>query len=162
MTSLHFYWRRMGAVKPTAWQRHGVRGLLVALVSTAAGAQVPHAITPLKDAPFAQDEDVKCLQSALENGNPDTGPSTFILKAPAGCRVPAHYHSAEEQLIVIRGSVLTGMKGMSSVTLTAGGVAVMPAKAVHWFSCSGKDPCLMVVTFDRKYDIVWVDAHSST
>jgi quercetin dioxygenase-like cupin family protein len=116
-------------------------------------------ITPLKDAHFAQDDDVKCLMSALENGNPDTGPSTFLLKAPAGCRVAPHFHTSEEQLIVIRGKVLTEMKGMRGVELTAGGVAVMPAKAVHWFSCGGKDPCLMAVTFDRKYDIVWV--HSS-
>jgi|HubBroStandDraft_2_1064218.scaffolds.fasta_scaffold246098_2 quercetin dioxygenase-like cupin family protein len=126
----------------------------------AAAPAAAHAITPLKDAPFSQDEDVKCLESALETGNPDTGPSTFLLKAPAGCRVPAHYHSAQEQLIVVRGSVATGMKGMRSVTLTAGGFAVMPGKAVHWFSCEGKNPCLMVVTFDQKYDIVWVDAHS--
>jgi quercetin dioxygenase-like cupin family protein len=126
----------------------------------AAAPAAAHAITPLKDAPFSQDEDVKCLESALETGNPDTGPSTFMLKAPAGCRVPAHYHSAQEQLIVVRGSVATGMKGMRSVTLTAGGFAVMPGKAVHWFSCEGKNPCLMVVTFDQKYDIVWVDAHS--
>ena len=119
-----------------------------------------HAITALKDVPFAQDEDVKCLQSALETGNPDTGPSTFILKAPAGCRVPAHFHSAEEQLVVVRGTVATGMKGTPSVALTAGGFAVMPGKAIHWFSCEGKEPCLMMVSFDRKYDIVWVDAHS--
>jgi quercetin dioxygenase-like cupin family protein len=119
-----------------------------------------HAITPLKDAPFIQDEDVKCLQSALETGNPDTGPSTFIMKAPVGCRVPAHFHSAQEQLIVIRGSVATGMKGAPTVTLTGGGFAVMPGKAVHWFSCEGKEACLMVVSFDQKYDIVWVDAHS--
>ena len=118
----------------------------------------PHRITPLKDAPFAQDEDVKCLQGALENGDPDKGPSTFLLKAPSGCQVAPHYHTAEEQLIVIRGSVTTGMKGMRDVTLTAGGIAVMPGKAIHWFSCSGKDSCLMVVTFDQKYDIVWVDA----
>jgi quercetin dioxygenase-like cupin family protein len=175
MTSFHLCWRRMGAAGP----RRGAFGRLIAIVAlmpivacpsgaagNPAGPEVaaqaaPHAITPLENAPFAQDEDVKCLQSALENGNPDTGPSTFLLKAPAGCRVAAHYHSAEEQLIVIRGSVLTGMKGMRSVTLTAGGVAVMPAKAIHWFSCGGKGPCLMVVTFDRKYDIVWVDAHHS-
>jgi quercetin dioxygenase-like cupin family protein len=119
-----------------------------------------HAITPLENAPFAQDEDVKCLQSALEAGNPDTGPSTFMLKAPAGCRVPAHYHSAQEQLIVIRGRVAMGMKGTPSVTLTAGGFAVMPGEAIHRFSCNGKVPCLMVVSFDQKYDIVWVDAHS--
>jgi quercetin dioxygenase-like cupin family protein len=132
-------------------------GILAAFMAVQAAAG---GITPLKDAPFAQDEDVKCLESALETGNPETGPSTFILKAPAGCRVPAHYHSAQEQLIVIRGSVMTGMKGMHSATLTAGGFAVMPGKAIHWFSCEGKDPCLMVVTFDQKYDIVWVDAHS--
>ena len=134
---------------------------MVSLADTTAGTDTAHLITPLKNARFAQDGDVKCLMGALENGNPDTGPSTFLLKAPAGCRVAPHYHSSEEQLIVISGRVLTEMKGMRSVTLTAGGVAVMPAKAVHWFSCSGKDPCLMAVTFDRKYDIVWVDSSAA-
>jgi quercetin dioxygenase-like cupin family protein len=67
-----------------------------------------------------------------------------------------------QHAVVIQGSVLTGMKGMRSVILTAGGVAVMPAKAVHWFSCAGTHPCLMAVTFNQKYDIVWVEtAHSN-
>jgi quercetin dioxygenase-like cupin family protein len=149
----------------TRGRRHHVLAILAVLPFTvmgnpadpAIGAETAHhAITPLKDAPFVQDDDVKCLKSALENGNPDTGPSTFLLKAPPGCRVAAHYHTAEEQLIVVQGSVLTGMKGMRSVTLTAGGFAVMPGKAVHSFSCIGADPCLMVVTFNQKYDIVWV------
>jgi quercetin dioxygenase-like cupin family protein len=134
-------------------------GLLAVLPFAAtANIDTAHLITPLAKARFAQDDDVKCLMTALENGNPDTGPSTFLLKAPAGCRVAPHYHTAEEQLIVIRGKVLTEMKGMHGMQLTAGGVAVMPAKAVHWFSCAGKDPCLMVVTFNQKYDIVWVDS----
>ena len=133
-------------------------GMLAFLPLITSGA-VQHGIIPLKDAAFSQDEDVKCLQGALENGNPESGPSTFLLKAPPGCRVAAHYHTAEEQLIVIRGSVTTGMKGMPEAVLTAGGFAVMPGKAVHWFSCSGKDPCLMAVTFDKKYDIVWVDVN---
>ena len=153
----------------TRKRRDHVLALLAALPFTvmgnladpAAGAEAAHrAATPLEDAPFVQDEDVKCLQSALENGNPDTGPSTFLLKAPPGCRVAAHYHTAEEQLIVIQGSVSTGMKGMRSVTLTAGGFAVMPSKAIHAFSCAGTDPCLMVVTFDQKYDIVWAALNS--
>jgi len=137
-------------------------GTLAALLTVgrsadSAGEAAAHqGVTPLKEARFVQDEDVKCLQGALENGNPETGPSTFLLKAPAGCRVAAHYHTAEEQLIVISGNIATGMQGMRNVTLTAGGVAVMPGKAVHWFSCAGKEPCLMVVTFDQKYDIVWV------
>jgi hypothetical protein len=79
----------------TRKRRHGVLGILAALPFTvmgnpadpAIGAETAHhAVTPLKDAPFVQDEDVKCLNSALENGNPDAGPSTFLLKAPPGCR----------------------------------------------------------------------------
>src|SRR5580698_5986013 len=132
-------------------RRYSMLGL-AAMLPFAARGGTAHLITPLENARFVQDEDVKCLMSALENGNPDTGPSTFLLKAPAGCRVAPHYHSSEEQLIVIRGKVMTEMKGMRATELTAGGIAVMPAKAVHWFSCSGKDPCLMAVTFDRKYD----------
>jgi quercetin dioxygenase-like cupin family protein len=132
-----------------------VLGILLVLPFTAMGN--PSDITPLKDAHFVQDDDVKCLKNALANGNPDTGPSMFLLKAPAGCRVAAHYHTAEEVLIVIRGKVWTEMKGMPGSMLTAGGVAIMPAKAIHWFSCRGKDPCLMVVTFNQKYDIVWTD-----
>jgi quercetin dioxygenase-like cupin family protein len=158
-------WRLTRGIR--AWRApcSAAMGLLLALTIAVMGiAPDPgvaedtthHAITPLKDAQFAQDDDVKCLKGALENGNPDTGPSTYLLKAPVGCRVPAHYHTAEEQLIVIQGAVSTGMKGMHDVTLTAGGIAVMPGKAIHWFSCTGTAPCLMAVTFDQKYDIAWV------
>ena len=105
---------------------------------------------------FEQDEDVKCLKSSLESGDPRTGPSTYILSAPRKCIVPWHYHTAEEQLVVIRGSVLTEMDGMPSSTLGAGGFALMPSKKHHQFSCDSDSGCLMVVTFDRPYDIFWV------
>jgi hypothetical protein len=26
----------------------------------------------------------------------------------------------------------------------------------HWFTCTGQEECLMFVTFDRAYDIVWL------
>lgn len=145
-----------------AWIALTVMGLLSfavpgdSLAAPPAGEARAGVMTALNDARFAPDEDVKCLKSALENGKPDTGPSTFLLKGNPGCDVPAHYHTAEEQLIVIRGSVWTAMSGMHGALLTAGGVAVMPGGAVHWFGCRGKSPCLMIVTFDRRYDIVWV------
>ena len=40
-------------------------------------------------------------------------------------------------------------------TLGPGGFAMMPSKAMHWFTCKSKNTCLMFVTFDRTYDIVW-------
>jgi quercetin dioxygenase-like cupin family protein len=127
-------------------------------VVAAGSAQAPRqgVVRPLSAVRFAADDDVKCLAGDVENGDPASGPSTFILKAPANCVVAPHYHTAEEQLIVVRGEVLTGMDGMSEMALGPGGFAMMPGKAVHWFTCTSKDGCVMFVTFDRTYDIVWV------
>jgi quercetin dioxygenase-like cupin family protein len=112
-------------------------------------------VTPLASASLVFDGEPACLKVARENGDPDVGASTFLLEAPSGCVVPAHYHTAEEQLMVVRGDVLTGMDGMPETTMGPGGFAMMPSKAMHWFTCKSKDTCLMFVTFDRKYDIVW-------
>src|SRR6266571_8896638 len=113
------------------------------------------AIKPLSSVKFSPDNDVKCLQSATESGDPTTGRSTLILKAPPGCVVPWHYHTAEEQLIIISGTVLAEMTGHPSTRLGAGGFAMMGGHMPHQFICQGKSACLMMVAFDRTYDIFW-------
>ena len=67
------------------------------------------AIKPLSSVRFAPDTDVKCLSSAVETGDPASGRSMLILKASAGCVVPWHFHTAEEQLIIVSGTVLAEM-----------------------------------------------------
>jgi quercetin dioxygenase-like cupin family protein len=143
----------------------GLAPLVILLVAVGAasrgqgqgqGQASPHGtVTPLASASLVFDGEPACLKVARENGDPDKGASTFLLEAPSGCVVPAHYHTAEEQLMVVRGDVLTGMDGMPEQTLGPGGFAMMPSKAMHWFTCKSKDTCLMFVTFDRTYDIVW-------
>jgi quercetin dioxygenase-like cupin family protein len=130
--------------------------LLIAVMAGFAQSPKQGVVRPLSEVKFAQDDDVKCLAGVLENGDPATGPSTFLLKAPPNCVVAPHYHTAEEQLIVVRGDVSTGMEGMPETVLSAGGFAMMPSKQTHWFTCKAKDGCLMFVTFDRTFDIVWI------
>ena len=81
-------------------------------------------VKPLASIQFAPDEDVACLSSAVETGDPATGASTILLKATPGCVVPWHYHTAVEQLLVISGAVLTEMSGHPPGQLLAGGFAV--------------------------------------
>jgi quercetin dioxygenase-like cupin family protein len=133
--------------------------VMVVLFTVMVGsAQAPSGgvVRPLAGAKFAADDDLKCLSSVLENGDPATGASTILLKAAPGCVVPPHFHTAEEQLIAVRGEVSTGMEGMSATVLGPGGFAMMPGKKTHWFTCVSKTECLMFVTFDQKYDITWV------
>jgi quercetin dioxygenase-like cupin family protein len=113
------------------------------------------AIKPLSSVKFSPDNDVKCLLSAIETGDPTTGRSTLILKASPGCLVPWHSHTAEEQLIVISGTVLAEMTDHQPTRLGPGGFAVMGSHMPHRFTCQGKRACLMIVAFDRAYDIQW-------
>ena len=132
--------------------------LLVTSSASALRAQSAprHAVTPLSEAKFVPDEDVKCLLYALENGDPETGPSTLALKARPGCVVPWHYHTAQEELFVVQGETLTEMEGMHPRTLGPGGFAFMRSQEKHQFTCAGKGECVLFVTFDRKYDIYWM------
>lgn len=129
--------------------------LLTALTVSGQGPRTGFTRT-LAQVNFPKDDKPDCLQFAIENGDLKTGPSTAIMKAAPNCVVPPHYHTAEEQLIIVRGGVSTGMEGMQDTVLGPGGFALMTSKQVHWFSCTAKEECLMFVTFDRAYDIVWV------
>ena len=136
--------------------------LLLAIASRfEAQSKNPAVVRPLAEVKLDPDDDVKCLLSAVETGNPAAGPSTIVLKAPPNCLVPWHYHTAEEQLIVAQGSVRTEMAGMSPRLLGPGGFAMMPSKAKHQFSCQSKTACVMFVAFDRTYDIFWVKDNKS-
>lgn len=137
-------------------RRAGFALLLAVAVTASAQAPKRGIVMPLSEVKFPGDDQPKCLQFAIENGDLKTGPSTAIMKATPNCVVPPHYHSAEEQLIIVRGEVSTGMEGMPETVLGSGGFAMMPSKQVHWFSCTAKEECLIFVTFDRAYDIVWV------
>jgi quercetin dioxygenase-like cupin family protein len=132
------------------------------LLTVTLSAQAPNTegksgiVRQLSEVRFPAGEGPDCLQFFLENGDMKTGPSTAIMKAKPNCVVPPHYHTAEEQLIIVKGNVSTGMEGMKDAVLGPGGFAMMPSKAPHWFTCTAKEECLMFVTFDRAYDIVWI------
>jgi quercetin dioxygenase-like cupin family protein len=130
---------------------------LCCLAGGGALAQLANAGTmrPLAAVPFMADADVPCLRSALQTGNPGAGASTWALKAPAGCVVPWHRHTAREQLIVVTGDVQAEMVGHQPTRLGPGGFAVMEGGMAHQFTCQGREACVMFITFDQAYDIQW-------
>lgn len=135
---------------------------LCLLLAVALSAQAPESgaktgiVRQLADVKFPPGDGPDCLQFVLENGDLKTGPTTAVMKATPKCVVPPHYHTAEEQLIIVKGYVSTGMEGMKDTVLGPGGFAMMPGKVPHWFTCTAKEECLIFVTFDRAYDIVWL------
>src|SRR5476651_2188853 len=123
-------------------------------------AQKPMAgtVMPFAAVTFAPDGDVACLASALETGTAATGPSTWILKAPPGCVVPWHSHTAQEQFIVVFGDVKAEMPGHPPTRLGPGGFAAMGSHMAHQLTCEGTVACVVFASFDRAYDIKWEKA----
>ncbi len=113
-------------------------------------------VHPLANANFKTSGDPACLSTAVELGNPETGLSTILLQSRKGCLVRWHFHTAEEQLMVVKGEVKVEMTSMPATTLGPGGFTLIPSKEKHQFTCTRKSECLVFLTIDRPFDSTWV------
>jgi quercetin dioxygenase-like cupin family protein len=101
-----------------------------------------------------------CAILAVESGDPSKGASMILLKGPAGCVIPWHWHTPTEQVMVVSGSAKIEMKDSGQTSsLGPGGYAMMPSKHVHQFTCSSA--CAAFVSSDAAFDIHYVDAKGS-
>jgi quercetin dioxygenase-like cupin family protein len=96
----------------------------------------------------------------VESGDPSKGASVILLKGPAGCRIPWHWHTPTEQIMVVSGSAKVEMRDSGRTSsLGPGGYAMMPSKHVHQFTCTSA--CAAFVSSDAAFDIHYVDAKGS-
>lgn len=97
-----------------------------------------------------------CVQVAIESGDPAQGAFVALAKAKTGCAVPWHWHTANEQLMIVEGTARVQMKDMGQpVALRAGGFAMMPSHHTHEFRCT--QACTFFIYSDQKFDIHYVD-----
>src|SRR2546428_2059609 len=78
-----------------------------------------------------------CITAAVERGDPTKSASVLIVKGASGCRAPWHFHTPNEQLMMISGVGRVEMKGEQAVSLRTGGVAFSPGKKVASFTGGG-------------------------
>lgn len=76
-------------------------------------------------------------QLAVLDGDPSkAAPFTVQVKFPAGYRVPPHWHPADENVVVLSGTLMLGMGDKldesSMQSLSAGGYAKMPRQMHHY------------------------------
>jgi quercetin dioxygenase-like cupin family protein len=79
----------------------------------------------------------KDVQLAVVSGNPaEAGPFVIRLKFPAGHKVPPHWHSTDEHITVISGTIAFGMGEKfdqnAAKNLGPGAYAMMPAEMRHF------------------------------
>jgi mannose-6-phosphate isomerase-like protein (cupin superfamily) len=97
-----------------------------------------------------------CASAAILRGDPRSGPAWVLLKLSSGCRVPWHWHTANESLVVISGRGTLAMKDGPPLQFVPGAYASLPAHHTHQASCSRA--CLLFNAADAAFDIHYVDA----
>ena len=100
-----------------------------------------------------------CLTGASERGNPMTEASTLLLRFRPGCRAPWHWHTAEETLLIVSGTLRAEMKGGAKpMLLHQGDYAFMPSHNIHQAACVGTVPCSLFLHSSVAFDIHYVDS----
>lgn len=96
-----------------------------------------------------------CTRGSVQNGDPSSGPSVIAARAESGCVIPWHWHTPNERLILVAGVAKLEMRDGGSLTLKAGGFALMPTKHVHQFTCVRA--CTLYVHSDAAFDLHYVN-----
>ena len=97
-----------------------------------------------------------CAKGSAQSGDPTTGPSILLVKIAAGCSIPWHWHTPNENVMVVSGIGRLELKDGKPVTVRAGAYAMMPSHHIHQFRCAG--PCSLYIYSDAAFDIHYVDA----
>src|SRR5262245_60494212 len=135
-----------------------IGALLFMLATAARGADAPQmiAVNP-QTLKFIQIPNMpKCATAAILRGNPRSGPAWVLLKLASGCRVPFHWHTPNEEMLVISGQGTLSMKEGPRLQFVPGAYASLPSHHVPQPSCRG--PCLFSNSADGTFDTNYVDA----
>jgi quercetin dioxygenase-like cupin family protein len=97
----------------------------------------------------------KGSQSALIGVDPQTKGPTAYNKTPAGGGLPAHWHSHPEYTVLLAGKGTLVVDGKKH-EVGPGSYFVIPAKAVHQFTCGSGADCLQLIRRGGPPDYNWV------
>jgi len=129
--------------------------LATACAAAHAASGPPMIVTSFEEAKFvpSNPDNPNGTQIAVLKGDPETGPSTMLMRFKKGGS-PPHIHSSDYQLVVIKGT----MKHLSAKQKDADGKPLGPGS--YWFQPGEEahsdvclaDECLMYIVWTGKRD----------
>ncbi len=98
------------------------------------------------------------MTNAVERGVPGQGPDMVLVRFSPGCAFPWHWHTANEELLIVSGTFTYEAKGSSPTVLRSGDYVFTPGHHVHHGTCTGRTPCIFFVSRDGAVDYHFVNA----
>ncbi len=97
-----------------------------------------------------------CMTLAAQHGDPMKGPAILLIKFTSGCEIPWHWHTADENLMMVSGKGKAEMKSGGSHPMAMGDYIYLAGKETHRFICSSS--CVLFDMIGGAFDVHYVDA----
>lgn len=95
---------------------------------------------------------------AVLHGDPAKGNFDVFFKLPAKSKLPLHWHTSAERMVLVAGELHVSYEGQKTAILKSGTYAYGPAKRLHHGYCASTDPCILFIAFESPLDAVPVEA----
>jgi len=95
---------------------------------------------------------------AVLHGDPAKYNFDVFLKVPAKSRLPLHWHTSPERMVLVAGELHVTYEGQKTAVLKPGTYAYGPAKRIHEGTCASDVPCVLFIAFESPLDAVPVGA----
>jgi hypothetical protein len=96
----------------------------------------------------------KGCEVAVLQGDPANGRSDVFLRTPANYKLPPHWHTSPEHMILVAGELHVTYEGQKATVMRAGTYAYGPAKTRHEANCANRGPCVLFISFESPIDAV--------
>jgi quercetin dioxygenase-like cupin family protein len=130
---------------------------ILSVPTVARGADMPHPTGQnIADMKFGVVPGLPtCAPGSLQSGDPTKGSFIILARIDSGCVIPWHWHSGNENLMLVSGVAKLDAKDEKTLTLRAGGFAMLPSRHVHQFTCASA--CKLYIYSDAAFDIHYLD-----
>jgi len=96
-----------------------------------------------------------CLTLSAQRGDPSKEAAVILIKMTPGCTVPWHWHTANENIMFVKGTGKLEMKDEAPHNVGPGDFAFLPSKHVHQFTCTAA--CTFFDQTSAAFDLHYVD-----
>lgn len=91
-------------------------------------------------------------QISVLHGDPAKPNADVFLRVLGGQKLPPHWHTSAERMILVTGRLTVQYQGSPATALSTGQYAYGPAKLPHWAVCESAEPCTLFIAFEGPVD----------
>jgi mannose-6-phosphate isomerase-like protein (cupin superfamily) len=91
-------------------------------------------------------------QIAVLHGDPGKPNADIFFKVPGKTRIPSHWHSSAERMVLVAGELSVEYEGEKTKIMTPGMYAYGAPKHHHSAECVSAVPCVLFIAFEAPID----------